>query len=110
MTTNKALQKKVTPLQNPPVLIRLRIRENWHPADIIAELHKKGITLAGLSRESGLSSSTLSNALSRPWPRGEMLIARALGMLPAEIWPKRYFNENGTPIVKYLRNKKKAKV
>lgn len=40
--------------------------EDWHPADIIAALRKRGTTLAALSRQSGLSSSTLANALSRP--------------------------------------------
>lgn len=36
----------------------------WHPADIIAGLRKKGTSLAALSREAGLSSSTLANALT----------------------------------------------
>ncbi|TPG64949.1 transcriptional regulator [Ewingella americana] len=87
--------------------LRPHPRQNWHPADIIAALHKKGTTLAALSRQSGLSSSTLSNALSRPWPKGELLIANAIGVRPAEIWPQRYFTENGQPIVKIMRNKKK---
>lgn len=43
--------------------------EDWHHADIIAALHKRNITLSGLSRASGLSSTTLSNALTRPWPK-----------------------------------------
>lgn len=46
---------------------------DWHPADIIAGLRKKRTSLAALSRQSGLSSSTLANALSRPWPKGEFL-------------------------------------
>ncbi|MDT3533027.1 helix-turn-helix domain-containing protein [Cronobacter sakazakii] len=37
---------------------------DWHPADIIAALRKKGTSLAALSRASGLGSSTLANALS----------------------------------------------
>ncbi len=41
-------------------------KENWHPADIIASLRKKGTTLAALSRQSGLQSSTLANTLTRP--------------------------------------------
>ncbi|WLS79620.1 helix-turn-helix transcriptional regulator [Erwinia pyri] len=64
--------------------------EDWHPADIIAALKKQGTTLSALSRESGLASSTLSNALRRPWPKGEQLIAAALGKQPEEIWPTRY--------------------
>lgn len=65
---------------------------DWHPADVIAALKKRGTTLAAVSREAGLSSSTLANALSRPWPKGEWLIAAALNVHPAEIWPSRYFD------------------
>lgn len=66
--------------------------QDWHPADIIAALRKKGTTLAAVSRCAGLSSLTLANALSRPWPKGEWLIAEALGVHPSEIWPSRYFD------------------
>ena len=69
----------------------------WHQADIIAGLRKKGTSLAALSRAAGLSSSTLANALTRPWPKGEFLIAEALGVHPSEIWPERYFGEDGEP-------------
>ncbi|SQI43453.1 DNA-binding transcriptional regulator Nlp [Leminorella richardii] len=67
-------------------------KEDWHPADIIAALRKRGTTLAALSRQSGLSSSTLANALVRSWPKGEWLIAEALSIHPSEIWPSRYFD------------------
>ncbi|WP_447858834.1 helix-turn-helix domain-containing protein [Enterobacter ludwigii] len=64
--------------------------QDWHSADIIAALHKRGTSLAAVSREAGLASSTLANALSRPWPKGEWLIAQALHVHPATIWPTRY--------------------
>lgn len=67
-------------------------KEDWHPADIIAALHKRGVTLAALSRAAGLSSSTLANALTRPWPKGEWLIADAVKVHPSEIWPSRYYD------------------
>lgn len=63
---------------------------DWHPADIIAGLHKKGTSLAAESRKCGLSSSTLANALTRSWPKGELIIARALETDPWVIWPSRY--------------------
>jgi len=63
---------------------------DWHPADIIAGLRKKGTSMAAESRKNGLSSSTLANALTRPWPKGELIIARALGTDPWVIWPSRY--------------------
>ncbi|MCS2159955.1 helix-turn-helix domain-containing protein [Scandinavium sp. H11S7] len=66
--------------------------QDWHTADIIAALHKKGTSLAAESRAAGLSSSTLANALTRPWAKGELLISKAIGV-PAEIiWPSRYFD------------------
>ncbi|CNJ10224.1 helix-turn-helix domain-containing protein [Yersinia aldovae] len=67
-------------------------KSDWHPADIIAALRKRGTTLAALSRDAGLSSSTLANALTRPWPKGEWLIAEYLEIHPAEIWPTRYYD------------------
>ena len=67
-------------------------KEDWHSADIIAALRKRGTTLAALSRQSGLSSSTLANALVRSWPKGEWIIAEALSIHPSEIWPSRYFD------------------
>ena len=63
---------------------------DWHPADIIAGLRKKGTSLAAESRRNGLSSSTLANALTRPWPKGELIIANALETDPWVIWPSRY--------------------
>ena len=65
-------------------------RKDWHSADIIAGLKKRGTTLSALSRASGLASSTLANTLIRRWPKGERLIANAVGKRPEEIWPSRY--------------------
>lgn len=53
-------------------------------------LTKKGTSLAAESRRNGLSSSTLANALTRPWPKGELIIAHALDTKPWIIWPSRY--------------------
>lgn len=72
--------------------------KGWHHADIIAGLRKKGTNLAALSRANGLSSSTLANALTRPWPKGEYLIAEALGVHPSIIWPERYIGEDGVMV------------
>ncbi|MCL2891784.1 helix-turn-helix domain-containing protein [Brenneria tiliae] len=74
-------------------------KQDWHPADIIAALRKKGTTLAAVSRAAGLSSSTLANALSRPWPKGEWLIADALGIHPSEIWPSRYYDPETNELI-----------
>lgn len=66
------------------------MQPDWHPADIIAGLKKRGTSLSALSRQAGLASSTLANALTRRWPKGERLIAGALGIAPEQIWPSRY--------------------
>ncbi|MDX7992947.1 helix-turn-helix domain-containing protein [Xenorhabdus littoralis] len=65
-------------------------KQDWHSADIIAELKKRGTTLSEVSRAAGLASSTLANALQRHWPKGERLIAAALELAPEDIWPSRY--------------------
>lgn len=66
------------------------MQSDWHPADIIAGLRKRGTSLAAVSRNAGLVSSTLANALTRHWPKGERLIAEALDVAPEDIWPSRY--------------------
>ena len=66
------------------------MQPDWHPADIIAALKKRGMSLAAVSRNAGLASSTLANALTRHWPKGERLIAEALDVAPENIWPSRY--------------------
>lgn len=65
-------------------------KQDWHSADVIAALKKRGTSLAAVSRDAELASSTLANALVRRWPKGERLIAQALGVAPEEIWPSRY--------------------
>ncbi|HAX6668406.1 TPA: transcriptional regulator [Escherichia coli] len=80
-----------------------RRKQDWHPAYIIAELRKKGTSLSEVSRNAGLASSKLQNALSRPWPRGEKIIAEALGRLPEVIWPSRYFDAKGSRIERVIR-------
>ncbi|ENW9130092.1 helix-turn-helix domain-containing protein [Escherichia coli] len=62
---------------------------------MIAGLRKKGTSLAAASRRTGLASSTLANALSRSWSRGEQLIADAVGISPEIILPSRYFDDRG---------------
>lgn len=65
---------------------------DWERIDIIYALKKKGTTLAALSRKSGLNSRTLNNALDRRYPKGEKIIAGAIGVKPEVIWPSRYIN------------------
>lgn len=64
--------------------------EDWHRADVVAALHKKGWSLRKLSVHHGLSPTALKNALDKPWPKAEKHIADAIGITPWQIWPSRY--------------------
>jgi Ner family transcriptional regulator len=66
------------------------INNDWHRADVIAALKKRGVSLASLSRDAGLGPRTLNNALDRRYPKAEKIIAEAIGVEPNEIWPSRY--------------------
>jgi Ner family transcriptional regulator len=79
--------------------------EDWHRADIVAALRKSGWSLRRLATHHGYSHpGTLINALERRWPKGQRLIAEAIGVKPEEIWPSRYTEKNITD-----SNKSKAK-
>lgn len=82
------------------------MQPDWHPADIIAGLRKRGASLAEVSRRAGLASATLANAMTRSWPRGEKLIADALETSPEIIWPSRYFDAQGNRIVRLMRERR----
>jgi Ner family transcriptional regulator len=70
---------------------------DWHPADVLAALKKRGHSLASLSVANGYHPTAAGKALKRPWPAIEAIIAAALEMTPAAIWPSRYDAE-GQPI------------
>lgn len=66
--------------------------EDWHRADIKAALEKtpEGWSSRRLSEAHGYHHTAVSEALKRPWPAVERIIANALGLEPWEIWPSRY--------------------
>ena len=70
---------------------------DWHPADVLAALKKRGHSLAGLSVANGYHPTAAGKALKQPWPAIERLLAEAIGMTPREIWPNRYDSE-GNPL------------
>lgn len=64
---------------------------DWHRADIIAALHKENWSLRQLAFFHGYTSpSTLAQALVSSFPKGELIIANAIGITPKEIWPSRF--------------------
>lgn len=68
----------------------LRSGSDWHPADVLAALKKRGKSLAGISIAHGYHPTAAGKALRRPWPAMERAIAAELGLVPEEIWPSRY--------------------
>ena len=71
--------------------------EDWHPADVLAALKKRGHSLAGLSVANGYHPTAAGKALKQPWPALEQIIAAALALTPQEIWPSRY-DDRGSPL------------
>lgn len=82
-------QKPTTSVRPPST------KKDWHREEIKCAIRLKGYSIASLSRANGLAAGTLANALVRPWPKGEKIIATLLGLDPAEIWPSRYAARKG---------------
>lgn len=70
--------------------VNKEVPSDWHRADILAAVKKKGSSMVALSRNSGLADSTLSNVLHRRWPKGERIVAEFIGVPVEVIWPSRY--------------------
>jgi Ner family transcriptional regulator len=63
---------------------------DWHPADILAALKKRGFSLVRLSTDHGYHPTAAGKALKRSWPAMEAIIADAIGVKAEAIWPSRY--------------------
>ena len=74
-------------------MIKNERNKDWHRADVIAALHKNGVSLSGLSIANNLGRDTLRNALRTKYPKAEKIIAKAIGISPSEIWPSRYCSD-----------------
>ncbi len=72
------------------------VASDWHPADVLAALKKRGHSLSGLSIANGYHPTAAGKALKQPWPAMERLLADAIGVVSQEIWPSRYDSE-GNP-------------
>jgi Ner family transcriptional regulator len=70
---------------------------DWHPADVLAALKKRGHSLARLSLANGYHPRAAGKALKQPWPAMEQIVAAALDLTPQTIWPSRYDND-GLPL------------
>lgn len=72
------------------------VAHDWHPADIVAAVRKRGGSLSQLSLQHGYRHDSLRQALRRPWPRAERLIGEFIGVPARRIWPSRY-HADGSP-------------
>lgn len=70
-------------------------RQDWHPADVVAALHKRGITLRKLATQHSVSGEAVVKALRERNLPSEKRIADAIGISPQDIWPTRY-NPDGS--------------
>lgn len=61
---------------------------DWHPADVLASLKKRGTSLRRVGIEHGYKQ--VQNVLVRPWWAVEQIVAQALGVPAEQIWPSRY--------------------
>ena len=60
-------------------------------------IYKRGQTLEGLARLTGVNSVNIRKALRAPLFIGEQVIAQFLNVHPKELWPNRY-DKNGNPL------------
>lgn len=84
------------------VLNNQKETQDWHRADIIAALHKKGWSLRKLAAVHNLHPSTLKSALDKSYPKSEQIIASAIGVPAEVIWAKRFSDRNFQPVLHTL--------
>ena len=65
-------------------------KAGWHRADIVAEIHKRGSSLARLGEANGFANSTLRSSLSIRHPRAHRVIAEFIGISVVVLWPQFY--------------------
>ncbi|MCX7174160.1 MAG: helix-turn-helix domain-containing protein [Proteobacteria bacterium] len=69
--------------------------QDWHPADVVAALHKRGLTLRKLAERYNISPPAVIKALRERNLPSERRIAEAIGIPASDIWPSRY-NPDGS--------------
>ncbi|QDB99676.1 transcriptional regulator [Mesorhizobium sp. 8] len=62
----------------------------WNRHLILAEIKIRYGSLQALAVTAGIEPGHLSVALGAPYPKGERVISRALGVQPHLLWPDRY--------------------
>lgn len=74
---------------------------------IIYQVNLQGRSLAQVARDAGVTRVCLYQVFNKTYPRMEKVVADALGMAPAELWPERY-DADGLPIYRRGRPANKS--
>jgi Ner family transcriptional regulator len=82
------------------------ISTDWHPADVVAALRKRGTSLRKVAMENGYTH--IQGVLTRPWWVVEQLVASTLGVPAESIWPSRYAPGVSREHAKRLTRNKRA--
>lgn len=64
--------------------------QHWDRHSTLAEIKRRFGSLNALAASAGIDPAHLSVALGGPYPKGERIISRALGIKPQQLWPDRY--------------------
>lgn len=64
--------------------------QSWNRHLILAEIKIRFGSLQALADTTAIDAAHLSVALGAPYPKGERIISRALGIKPQLLWPDRY--------------------
>lgn len=79
-----------------------------HHVDILAQVWKKGLTLAMLAADAGVSRQVLSRALRQPCIGGEQAILAGLGVSGHKLWPDRYAPDGARLVRRGSRGRRRA--
>lgn len=73
----------------------------WNKDEIKAEIIRRGVTLADLARQNGLTPTALSMSMTRrkAMTRADQVISQFIGVPMHELWPDRY-DAHGHRLVK----------
>lgn len=80
----------------------------WHQQDILAEIRKRGATVASLSRANGLVTGTLQTVFYKRYPRGQQIVADFIEVPRQELWPEYYDASNALLPLQGGNNRPKA--
>lgn len=82
--------------------------DGWHPADIVAAVHKRGGRLNALAEQHGFNAYSMSKALRLCFPACHDVLAAFVGASRQEIWPQFYDEAGNRLSARERRRRQKA--